>query len=304
MVYYELDKKNKKAVDTIESIYCNDFNKIYSCANENIKEYINMFDLDGKSLLTVGSSADQAINAVLNDCRDITIIDLCPFTKHYFNLKKAALLTLNYYQFQKFFYDYDGAHTNFDLFDKKVYSMLRDCLGKIDCLSLRFWDALYYKYNPKIIRYRLFKADAVETSSIKQYNPYLMSDFNYSKLRLRMKNINPKFINGNVLDMDYYLKNEKYDNIFLSNVYDYLKKDNYNLMQFKILVSALDSRLKKDGTALISYLYGTNTNANLIDFKKQKIRNDLEYRDFLGVRGLYCDANIKDTAVILKKTKK
>ena len=34
------------------------------------------------------------------------------------------------------------------------------------------------------------------------------------------------------------------------------------------------------------------------------LEQDLEYRDFLGVRGLYCDANIKDTAVILKKTKK
>ena len=62
-----------------------------------------MFDLKDKSLLTVGSSGDQVINASLKNCKDITVLDINPFTKYYFNLKKAAILTLKYEEFCKFF---------------------------------------------------------------------------------------------------------------------------------------------------------------------------------------------------------
>lgn len=302
MISYELNQEIKQAINIIELMRLNGFEKIYSCTNENINGYINDFDLEGNSLLTVGSSLDQVINTILYGCRDITVIDLCPFVKHYFNLKKAALLTLNYDQFQTYFYEIDKH--DFDLFNRKTYFMLRDKLGKIDYLSLLFWDALYNKYNEKTIRYRLFQNDAFETDCITEYNPYLMTERNYNSLRLKIRNIHPRFINGNILDLDYYLDKEKFDNVFLSNVYDYQSKDEFLLQRFKELISKIDNRLNEDGKALIAYLYGTNTNSKLSDFKQNNIYSNLTYTNFKGVRGMYFDNDIKDTAVILEKKKK
>ena len=52
------------------------FDKMYPFTTENISGYIDNFDLEGKSLLTVGSSCDQIYNASLKGCKDITILDI------------------------------------------------------------------------------------------------------------------------------------------------------------------------------------------------------------------------------------
>lgn len=72
------------------------FSRIYPFTTENITGYINKFDLNNKLLLAIGSSGDHVINASLFGCKDQTVIDICPYTKFYFYLKKSALLTLNY----------------------------------------------------------------------------------------------------------------------------------------------------------------------------------------------------------------
>ena len=46
--------------------YISEFSKIYTFTTENISGYIDYFDLDNKSLLTVGSSGDQVLNAFYN----------------------------------------------------------------------------------------------------------------------------------------------------------------------------------------------------------------------------------------------
>ena len=56
------------------------FQRPYPFCNENVSGYLDFLDLERKSLLTVGSSADQAISAVSRGCTDITILDICPFT--------------------------------------------------------------------------------------------------------------------------------------------------------------------------------------------------------------------------------
>lgn len=89
---YDIDICEGKFVDKI-------FAEIYPFTTENIYGYLNQFDLSNKSLLTLGSSCDQAINAIMHNCRDITVLDICPFTKFYFYLKKAAILSLSYEEF-------------------------------------------------------------------------------------------------------------------------------------------------------------------------------------------------------------
>ena len=78
------------------------FDKIYNFTTENIDGYIDKFDLKDKSLLTVGSSSDQVLNAFYCGCKDITLMDINPYIKEYFYLKKAAIITLDYEDFFKF----------------------------------------------------------------------------------------------------------------------------------------------------------------------------------------------------------
>ena len=99
-----LDQCLKHVIDICEGKFVKEeFDEIYPFTTENIAGYINKFDLNNKSLLTLGSSSDQAINAIMSGCKDISIIDICPFTKFYFYLKKAAILSLNYDEFLSFF---------------------------------------------------------------------------------------------------------------------------------------------------------------------------------------------------------
>lgn len=59
------------AINKCESYYIEEdkklkgFSKLYPFTTENIAGYIDNFNLKNKSLLTVGSSGDQVINAAL-----------------------------------------------------------------------------------------------------------------------------------------------------------------------------------------------------------------------------------------------
>ena len=60
-----------------EGRFCNnrEFSRIYSFATENVSGYIDYFNFNDKSLLTVGSSGDQILNAFYNG-ESIDIKDL------------------------------------------------------------------------------------------------------------------------------------------------------------------------------------------------------------------------------------
>lgn len=75
---------------------------IYPFTTENISGYIDNFNLKDKSLLTVGSSGDQVINAILKGCKDTTLLDINPYTKLYYYLKAASIITLNLDGFMRF----------------------------------------------------------------------------------------------------------------------------------------------------------------------------------------------------------
>ena len=58
------------------------------------------FDFQNKSLLTIGSSGDQILNSFYYGARDITLFDINEYSKYYIYLKIAAIISLNYKEFQ------------------------------------------------------------------------------------------------------------------------------------------------------------------------------------------------------------
>lgn len=282
---------------------------IYPFTTENINGYIDMFDLKDKALLTVGSSGDQAINAILKDCKDITLLDINPFTKYYFNLKKAGLLTLNYEEFCKFFcyVDYPKVFKyNLESFNYNSYIKLKEVLKNIDEDSYLFWDTLFDVCKENDVRKKLFSSDEERVSVVKQMNTYLKNESNFNETKIKIKNINPMFINGDI----FKIKLEKtYDNIFLSNIGTY-----YSLEDTRKLIEKLDNKLNINGKMLICYLYQTKRDTkyiegwdpiyNLDETFKALVDYITSFESFVGVRGLkFEDENMKDSVLIYQKRK-
>ena len=67
------------------------FDSIYPFATENVSGYFEKLNLLGKSILTVGSSLDQLFNAVICGATEITVFDINPNVRDYFEWKKEML---------------------------------------------------------------------------------------------------------------------------------------------------------------------------------------------------------------------
>ena len=244
------------------------FYKIYPFTTENIDGYIDLFNLKNKSLLTVGSSFDQIINASLKECKNITSLDICHNSKYYYYLKIAALLELNRKEFLEFLCgtNYTEYHRkNLKLFNRNTFEKIKDKLEELDCESYIIWEYLFSIYDGNKIR-KLFTNDELEVNNVIKYNTYLKDDDNYNFVKSKIKNTKVTFINGSVLN----IKLEKnYDNIWLSNIGKYLTPDEN--------VTMLDNVTKYTNDKLLAMYFYNNIDDK--EYSNIKEKYDLEEVD-------------------------
>jgi len=291
-----------------DSAFCKGFSTIYPFTTENISGYLDLFNLKDKSLLTVGSSGDQVINAVLDGCRDITVLDINPYTKFYYYLKVACILELDIELFLKFlrYVDYPRVFKYNDdyVFDKEVFNKIKSTLRLLDYESYLFWDELFQLYDSYDIRNRLFSNDEGRNDVIIGCNKYLQNNELYNEIREKLKKIDIDFIISDIFKVEL---DRKYDNIWLSNIGTHISRH-----FTKIMVDKMVDYLDMDGKLLISYLYSTTKDtkyeegwASIYDLDKTFEILD-EYKpeliSFLGVNGIkFKDSNMKDSVLIYKK---
>ena len=287
----------------------NGFEEIYPFTTENIAGYIDYFDLQDKSLLTVGSSGDQIINAALKGAKDVTLLDINPYAKYYYYLKTAGILELNLTDFNEFFRynDYPKVFKyNKKVFDKASYKKLKSTLKSLDNDSYLFWDELFDMYQPDHIRFSLFSNDEYGTSVLGKSNLYLQSENTYDEAKTKLKELRPEFINEDIFKSNL---TKNYDNIWLSNIACYLYQD-----KIKGMTDKFADKLAVDGKLLISYLYSIDMNTEYDDDWSPiyDLKNDLEllkeyspiFHFFKGVNGIkHNDDDIKDSVLIYQKKK-
>jgi len=303
------DEKLKKALEQAKGKYPGDiFYYIYPFSTENISGYIELFDLKDKSLLTVGSSLDQAICAALYGCKDITVLDLNPYTKEYFYLKEAAIENLTLDEYFKFFSYHSYPYlfsANRKTFSKSVYDKLSESLSEKDYESYLFWTKLLKEHSGLMIRQNLFSQDEDRYRVQPKKIPYLKDEETYNKTKEVLKNINIKFITDNINNIKL---ERKYDNIFLSNIPDY-----QDLNQTKILYEKLLNNLNDDGKIMISYMFRTSRDSkyhpDLIEFydlsKTLPAFPTASLETFQGVKGLIFETEeYKDSVLTYQKVKK
>lgn len=275
------------------------FEKIYPFTTENIAGYIDFFDLKDKPLLTVGSSGDQIINAAIRGTKDVTSLDINPYTRYYYYLKAAGILELNLTEFYEFFIyhsSFRGSIINRETFNNASYKKLKNTLQGLDNDSYLFWNELFDTYSPATVRCNLFSNDEYPISLLKEIDLYLQSENNYSEVKDKIKKLRPEFINANVLKTNL---DDKFDNIWPSNISCYLQRNEMKKVTNKFLHS-----LNDDGQLLISYLYSDCM------YTSHNLKNNLEllkkyspsFYSFKGMGGMrYNDDDIKDVVLIYQK---
>lgn len=239
------------------------FQHIYPFTTENISGYINAFNLKDRSLLTIGSSGDQVINAVFKGSKDITLLDINPFTKYYYYLKVAALLTLSKEEYLNFFrlkiYDNNPLEYNRKVLNKETFMKIGKTLIAIDEDSFFFWNTLLDEFDNIDVRENLFSHDEDDKATIVKCNPYLRSGINYEETKRKIKKVTPTFITDNILT---HKLNRSYDSIWLSNLGTYLDSS-----ELEKLYIGMNSHLTEDGKILLRYMYGTDYNEENIEIE-------------------------------------
>lgn len=290
----------------VDESYTRGFSLIYPFTTENIDGYIYYFDLDGKSLLTVGSSGDQAISARVKGAKDITIFDINPYTKFFYYFKVAALIALDMDEFLLFFRYKDYPRVFKDnryVFKKDLFFKIKEVLRDLDLESYLFWDRLFDEFKGERIRKQLFSMDENRTYVIEGSCTYLKSREYYELAKELILSTDIKFITGDLFNMEL---NGKYDNIWLSNIGNY-----HNQYSIKFMIDKMYKLLNYKGRMLVSYLYQTemNTVYNPADcdiydldrtFDNLKGYN-VSLESFKGVQGLKFDDDTKDSIILLNK---
>ncbi|MEE3343762.1 MAG: hypothetical protein VZS44_06710 [Bacilli bacterium] len=248
-----------------------DFFQLYSSSTENINSYMQYFDLNNKSLLTTGSSSDQAINATLAKCNDITVCDICPLTKYYYYLKLASLLVLNRKEFLDFIcIKKTDIEENRYFLLKSTFNKIKSTLKHLDYESYYVWEYLFKKYSTNDIK-RLFREDVNDMESIIYCNRYLKNDYNYNHVKETVINASINFINEDMSNLNI---SRSFDNIWLSNIPQHLNnQENEKLINNSIRL------LNDKGKILLCYFWNTSMTVKgfpieyfkNIKAKKQKI---------------------------------
>lgn len=307
----QLIEENYKVDDPVNNM----FYSIYPFTTENINGYINLFNIKDKDILTVGASGDHTLNLKLNGAKKVDYFDINPFSKYYYELKKAAVISLEYDEFLRFFCRNYPKTFKFNK-DALNLSNYRDLSSNLELESKLFWDHLYNKYEGLDIKNsKLFSRDEPAARITKQTNSYLIEE-NYYKLKEILKNdtSNPNFYESNLFQLSKTLKNN-YDMIMLSNIAQYIDDNRAKsikaLKNFKKEILNLENNLNNDGLILLAYLYDIESHEdtkypiiyNLNEVSKTFPEAKTAY--FNGIQSLSNDyvRPILDGVLIHKKTK-
>ena len=267
--------------------YNDDFFQLYSFTTENINGYMPHFDLKDKSLLTTGSSCDQAINASLSGCNDITVCDICPLTKYFYFLKLSALLVLKRQEFLNFlsmkinYIEYNKA-----FLDKSVFDKIKNTMKTLDYESYYIWEYLFNNYDRSVIE-KLFRKDINDLESIIYCNRYLKNDYNYNKAKKAIMNTNVSFIVGDITNLEI---DKTFDNEWFSNIPLYLDDSEIKNMSKNSI-----AMLNENGKILLCYFWN---NMTIKGFQNRYLSSDEVER--ILVPGI----SVCDTNSILVYTKK
>lgn len=268
--------------------FFNPYNSSYLFTTENISGY--MPDLSGKRILTVCSSGDHYLNALLNGAQQIDLFDINCLSFMVLKLKRVALVNLDRDKFLSYFGILNKEH----ILDYNIYIKFSKYLDEETYIyfnQLYDWSCKSGKFLYSATS--VFFEDRSEPITYFRCNDYLKEE-NYDIIKRKLSKLNDiSFLWTDVMNLESKLS-DLYDAIFLSNIQDYQKMDVYILMAL-----GLKKYLNPDGKIYMSYLYN-----NTINYCKAKDLANKIGCDVLEVESVYSNSSsnrITDKVLVLNK---
>ena len=225
---------------------------IYKFSNESIIDYQKYLNNRNNTFI-VTASGDQILNSILEGTTNITSCDVSRFPKYFFELKKAAILSLSKDEYLDFFLKDDNYD---DILNDDIYDNIRNNMCDED---REFWDGLFQFFEGgEIYNSSLFSHEIVTPQLVISRNSYLQ-DNNYNKLQSNIEKTNINHQIGNVRDIILNEKKE-YDLVNLSSII-YYYNGNYKEL--------LESIKLSDVGIILTYLYDKGKR-NIDDVFKEK----------------------------------
>lgn len=192
------------------------FDPSYLWTNEDMKLYPKE-NLKGKNILTITSSGDHALNAILNGGSIIDSFDVNQFSKYVSALKIAMIKKYGYYDFFKRMDWIENMESlNFNS-KENIIDSIREYLSHDEYL---FWSTFeYLRINNKVN----FN-DVINVYGSLKNNAYTDA-FSYNKLKRNLKKAKITYYDSDIMDIEKSV-NKKYDRVFLSNVLEYVLASN------------------------------------------------------------------------------
>lgn len=225
---------------------------VYLFTTENITGYIHELDLDGKTLFTLGSSLDQAYNALLMGASKVDVFDININVEKFHKLKSNLILT----------------HPREELFTEVMNIGFTDDTYPNDCKSA-FIDNLYLQSddNYELLRNRLLENridfingsifdigdnlddktyDRMILSNVIQYlEMYSINKDKYKVLKNMFETLKDHLSEEGIIQLLYYFNTylingyKRYDDFFdgynLDTILDVLSeddRDSFKLIEF------------------------------------------------------------------------
>lgn len=215
----KFSKKIVKKVD-VEPNKLTDYSSgdlIYPFTNENLFEYYNKI-LENKKVLSVISSGDHILHAVLAGAKEIVGFDINRFCKYYCALKIAMIKTYDIHEFESLIHEFVCGSNKIEV----TIKILKDVQKYLLKQEISFWN-IYLKILNDKKYFDLFTSDG----ALLYNNDYLDIDYDtYKPLQEKLFDSNIRYIDCGINKITQL--NEKFDVIYLSNILALINNSEFN----------------------------------------------------------------------------
>ena len=234
----------------------------YMWTNEKMSLYPKD-NYKGKNVLTVTSSADHILSAVLNGADNIDAFDINLYSKYISALKIAMIRKYDYECFSNFINSFNKTG-RFDLNCKKT-NFIYEVEKYLTKDEMNFWIC----YQRLIFQKKINFDDIIYLSGDFRNNLYYERKI-YEDLKEKLKNVNINYFDSDISDIKKHI-NKTYDVIFLSNILEYVIPSNTKVSvdRYNELIKTLDSILNIGGI-LYGYIFSDDNNYKLYLQDKEK----------------------------------
>jgi S-adenosylmethionine:diacylglycerol 3-amino-3-carboxypropyl transferase len=278
---------------------------VYSFTTENLSGYFPHLPFKDASVLTVGGSGDQIINAYLHGASEVTAFDINTHSAFYTDLKLAALEHLEFERFKKFLFREDKQNA----FNFGTYQKIR---GSMNDISVQFFDQEYhnFSYDGQELRESKLFNNRFDNNELKiMSNPYLQSEENYNKAKNNLKKT--RWFRADVKDLADILEEESFDIVLFSNIADYAYKmypeTDEHLKEFcSGIIEPIIPNIYKGGILCAAYIYDVlgNTEDDIRHVNNSTLRRKVFKETGQDYQEMIFESVIegkKDAVVILRR---